>query len=104
MSLTELIISSLAVAIMGLSGAVYGALRSKVARLEDTKVERNVCDERHRGISEDIHEVKTTLTEVNHSVRRIEIQLARMSSRPFGPAGPGGASSHIGGRESPQGL
>ena len=80
MSLTETIVSSLAVAIFGLSGAVYGALRSKVSGLEDTRVERNLCDERHKSISEDIREMKSTLAEVNQSVRRIEIKLARISS------------------------
>ncbi len=89
---------------MGLSGAVYSALRSKVIRLEDTKVERNVCDERHRSISEDIQEVKSTLTEVNQSVRRIEIQLARMSVRPFGSAGSGEPASRIISRDGPQNL
>jgi SMC interacting uncharacterized protein involved in chromosome segregation len=80
MSLAEIIISSLAVAIMGLSGAVYSALRTRINQLEDTKVEQGICEERHKGISEDIQEMKKTLTEVNQSLRRIEVQLARVSS------------------------
>jgi hypothetical protein len=53
-----------------------------VGRIEEKKVDKSVCNERHQGISEDIQEVKATLGEVNRSVRRIEIQLARFSSLP----------------------
>lgn len=87
MSYAEMIISSLAIAIMGLCGAVYGALRSKVIRLYDTRVERRVCDERHKGISEDIREIKDTLGEVNQGMRRIEIRLARIPAEPVEKAG-----------------